>query len=135
MKKRTEGVLTAPAVAVSLLPTAVCPICSPPYAALLSSLGLGFLATTYLLPVTLGFVAVALAALVFGASSRRGFGPFWIGVVAAALVLGGKFWFASDSTTYVGVGLLVVASVWNAIPKRCPACPACLPAEPGTKTT
>ena len=136
MSKRPEGVLTAPAVAVSLLPKAVCPICSPAYAAVLSSVGLGFLATTYLLPVTVGFLTVALAALAFRASNRRGFGPFGIGVIAAALVVGGKFWLGSDSTTYVGVGLLVVASIWNAIPKRRTPdrCAACLPAEPGTST-
>ena len=128
--------LTAPAVAVSLLPKAVCPICSPAYAAVLSSVGLGFLATTYLLPVTVGFLTVALAALVFRASDRRRFGPFGVGVIAAACVLGGKFWLGSDSTTYVGVGLLVVASIWNAIPKRRTPdrCAACLPAEPGTST-
>jgi hypothetical protein len=135
MKKRTEGVLTVPAVAVSFLPKTICPLCSPAYTALLSSVGLGFIATTYLLPVTVGFLAVALAALGFRASSRRGFGPFGIGVIAAASVLAGKFWFGSDPTTYVGVGLLVVASVWNAIPKRPVLCPACLPTEPGTKTT
>jgi len=136
VSKRPEGVLTAPAVAVSLLPKAVCPICSPAYAAVLSSVGLGFLATTYLLPVTVGFLTVALAALAFRASNRRGFGPFGIGVIAAALVVGGKFWLGSDSTTYVGVGLLVVASIWNAIPKRRTPdrCAACLPAEPGTST-
>jgi len=102
----------------------------------LSSVGLGFLATTYLLPVTVGFLTVALAALAFRASNRRGFGPFGIGVIAAALVVGGKFWLGSDSTTYVGVGLLVVASIWNAIPKRRTPdrCAACLPAEPGTST-
>src|SRR5438093_11575787 len=108
MKKRPEGVLTAPAVAVSLLPKAVCPICSPAYAALLSSVGLGFLATTYLLPVTVGFLTVALASLVFRASNRRGFGPFGVGVIAAACVPGGRCWLGSDSTTYVGVGFRVV---------------------------
>jgi hypothetical protein len=135
MKKHLESVLAAPAVAVSLLPKAVCPMCSPAYAALLSSLGLGFLATTYLLPVTMGFVAVALGALVFRASSRHGLGPFGLGVIAAAFVLGGKFWLNSDSTTYVGVGLFVVASAWNAFPKpRAPdACPACLQTESGTQ--
>lgn len=130
MKKRTEGVMTVPAVAVSLLPKVVCPICSPAYAAVLSSLGLGFIATTYLLPATFGLLVIALAALGFRVSSRRGLGPPAVGLVAAACVLGGKFWFGSDPTTYVGVGLLVVASVWNAIPKRCPAC---LPTEPAPK--
>jgi hypothetical protein len=135
MKKRTEGVLTMPAVAVSLLPKAICPICSPAYTALLSSLGLGFVATKYLVPVTVGFLVVALAALGFRASSRHGLGPFAVGLVAAASVLSGKFWFGSDLTTYVGVGLLVVASAWNAFPKHPVLCPACLPTEPGTTHT
>jgi hypothetical protein len=132
MRKRTEGALTAPAVVVSLLPQAICPMCSPAYTALLSSLGLSVVATTYLLPVTVGFLAVALGALTFRASSRHGLGPFSIGVVASTCVLGGKFWLGSDATTYVGVGLLVVASVWNAIPRRKTPdlCPACLPTEP-----
>src|SRR5712692_7940119 len=94
---------TLPGIGVSLLPKAVCPICSPAYAALLSSLGLGFLATTYLLPVTVGFLPVALVALVFRASSRRGFGPFGIGLVATAWVLVGKFWLDSTAASYVGV--------------------------------
>lgn len=135
MSRRAQRVLTAPAVAVSLLPKAVCPMCSPAYAAVLSSLGLGFLATTYLLPVTVGFLAVALGALVFRASSRRGLGPFWIGVVAAGCVVGGKFWLGSESTIYVGVGGLVVASMWNVMPIRRTSdlCPACLSAEPGSE--
>lgn len=61
MIRRTwkEGVLAGPAVGVSLLPKFVCPVCSPAYAALLSSLGLGFLISTrYLLPVTLVFLSL-----------------------------------------------------------------------------
>ena len=135
MKKTTEGVLTAPAVVASLLPKAICPICSPAYTAVLSSVGLGFIATTYLLPVTIGFLAVALATLGFRASKRRGLGPFTIGLGAAACVLSGKFWLGNNSTTYVGVVLLVVASAWNAIPKRPALCHACLPTAPGTGTT
>jgi hypothetical protein len=104
--------------------TTACPICSPACAALLSSLGLGSLATTYLLAITIGFLAVAVAALARGGSSRRGFSPFLIGIIAALGVLGGKFWLHSDLTTYVAVGLLVVASIWNAIPKPPGSCPA-----------
>lgn len=115
MRKRTDGALAAPAIAVSLLPKAVCPICSPAYAAVLSSLGLGFIATT-LLPVTIGFLAVPLAAIGFRASSRRGFGPLWIELAGSACVLIGKFWLSADAAVYVGVGLLIAASVWN--PKR-----------------
>jgi hypothetical protein len=130
-----EGVLAGPAVGVSLLPKLVCPLCSPAYAALLSSLGLGFLISTrYLLPLTLVFLSVAVGALGFRASTRRGNGPFWIGFAAAVGVLIGKFWFDSPAMTYGGVGLLVLASIWNAIPARTTAtvCPACLPTEAGS---
>ncbi len=132
MRKSPEGVLTLPAVAVSVLPKVVCPVCWPTYAAFLSAVGLGFLATKYLLPVTAGFLALAVAALAFRASDRRGFGPMGVGVLAAACVLSGKFWVGSDSTSYAGVGLLFVASIWNAIPKRRTpeVCPACLPTAP-----
>lgn len=59
-----EGVIAGPAVGVSLLPKFVCPLCSPAYAALLSSLGLGFLvSTTYLLPLTFVFLSLAIGAL------------------------------------------------------------------------
>jgi hypothetical protein len=118
---------TFPSVGVSLLPKAVCPMCSPAYAALLSSLGLGFIGTsTYLLPMTIGFLTLAEGSLFFRASTRRGLGPFWLGLLGALAVLVGKFAVDSAPTTYVGVGLVIVASVWNAIPKRnnCPACEA-----------
>src|SRR5262249_29576471 len=128
MRKSTEGVLTLPAVAVSLLPKVACPVCAPAYTALLSAVGLGFLGRRYLLPVTAGFLTLALAALVFRASDRWGRGPFGVGVAGAAAVRGGGFLLGSDSTSYVGVGLILAASIWNAIPRRktpeaCLACP------------
>ena len=114
-------------VGVALLPKAVCPMCSPAYAALLSSVGLPFLATTtYLLPLTSVFLVVAAGSMFVGAASRRGLGPFWLGIVAASSVVSGKFWLDSAPAVYAGVTLLIVASVWNAIPKRT-TCPACQP--------
>ena len=103
---------------MSLVPKAICPVCSPAYTAVLSWLGLGFFATTYLLPLTGGFLAVALAMLLFRASTRRTWEPFWFGMIGAAAVLGGKFWINSPATTYLGVGFLIVASILNAIPTR-----------------
>ena len=134
MANRTwkETALAVPGVGVSMLPKVICPVCSPAYAAVFSSLGLGFLvSTTYLLPVTVVFLAVAVCALAFRASSRRGLRPFWIGVIAAGSVLAGKFWLDSQTIAYAGVGLLVVASVWNVIPRRAIIC-SCLPADAGS---
>ena len=72
-----------------------------------------------------------VGSLAFRASRRRGLSPFWAGVVAAVLILVGKFYFESALATYVGVSLLILASLWNSWPPRTTAvsCVACLPAE------
>lgn len=122
-----SSLATVPGIALAFLPKLACPACWPAYAGLLSSLGLGFLVETkYLLPMTVVFLILALGALAFRARTRRGYGPFIAGVVAAIVVLVGKFQFDSDTAMYGGIGLLVAASVWNAWPRRkesgCPAC-------------
>jgi mercuric ion transport protein len=82
-------------------------------------MGLGFLiGSAYLLPITAAFLAVSAGALGFRARRRRGYGPLWIGVLAAVLVLVGKFQLESVLTTYAGVTVLVVASIWNIWPRR-----------------
>lgn len=117
-----------PAVGVAMLPKLACPACWPAYAGLLSTIGLGFLIqTAYLLPLTVAFLMVAVGALGFRARNRHGFGPFVIGLVAALLVVVGKFHFESDPAMYGGIALLIGASVWNTWPRRekTASCPAC----------
>jgi hypothetical protein len=94
------------------------------------------MSTTYLFPLTAVLVALAVGSLAFRALRRRGLGPFWLGLAAAAFVLTGKFYFESVTATYAGVGLLVCASLWNAWPRRVHValCPACIPAEGGSIT-
>jgi mercuric ion transport protein len=117
-----------PAIGVAMLPKLACPACWPAYAGLLSSIGLGFLTqTAYLFPLTITFLAVAVGALGFRARSRRVYGPFVAGLVAAVVVIVGKFLFESDPAMYGGIALLIGASVWNTWPRRktnssCPAC-------------
>lgn len=120
-----------PAVGMSLLPKVACPACWPAYAGFLSSVGLGFLIdTSYLLPLTAVFLAIAVAALAFRAKRRRGYLPFVIGLVASTVVLIGKFSFESDAAMYIGLAVLVAASLWNSWPKRAEAdCPACVGQE------
>ena len=114
-----QGLLSLPGVGLSALPKLACPVCWPAYAGLLSSLGLGFLiSAAYLLPLTIVFLTIALTALAFRAKNRRGVGPFLVGLIAAVSVLLGKFVWESNVTIYSGVGMLVVASVWNAWPRR-----------------
>lgn len=90
---------------------------------------LGYALTAkYLLPITAVLLLLALAALLYRASARQGYGPFTIGLAAAAMVLLGKFKWESDPVIYLGIGLLVISSVWNAWPHRASGampCPDC----------
>jgi mercuric ion transport protein len=127
-----QALLAVPGVGVSLLPKLICPLCWPAYAGLLSTLGLGFLiSAVYLFPLTTVLLAVAVGSLAFRASSRRGLKPFFLGLAAAVFVLTGKFYFDSPPATYAGVGFLVLASLWNAWPRRANVRfgPVCIPAE------
>lgn len=117
-----------PAVGTALMPKLVCPVCWPAYTGILSALGLGFINySPYLLPLTAMFLVAVLVTLAWRAKTRRGYAPFALGTLAAAIVLIGKFQFDSDTATYAGIALLIGASVWNAWPRRerTASCPAC----------
>lgn len=122
-----------PSIGAALLPKLACPACWPAYAGLFSSLGIGFIDyTPFLLPLTGAFLAVAVFALAYRATTRRGYGPFGLGVVGAGIVLIGKFGFDSDPAMWAGLGVLVAASLWNTWPMRSKSqsgqtagCPAC----------
>lgn len=130
MTNRTwkQNLLAAPGVGLSLLPKIACPVCWPAYAGLLSTIGLGFMVPnlTYLLPLTVAFLLIAVGTLAFRARRRRGYVPFALGILAAGFILLGKFSLASNPVLYVGLGLLILASVWNSWPiaSRCICAPA-----------
>jgi hypothetical protein len=106
-----------PGVLAALLPRVACPACWPAYAGFLGAVGLPVLMDLrWLLPLTGASLILALGTLAFRARSRRGYAPFLVGLGASALVLIGKFVLDSNPATYVGTGLLVCASVWNAWP-------------------
>jgi hypothetical protein len=126
-----QGLLALPSVGISMLPKLACPACWPAYAGLLTSVGFGFLiSAVYLLPLTVAFLALALCALVFRANKRQGYGPSLLGLFAVIGILLGKFVWESNSIMYGGLGLLVIASLWNSWPRRdalseartCPEC-------------
>ena len=119
-----------PTVGVAFLPKLACPACWPAYAGLLSSLGIGFFDyTPYLLPLTVVFVLIAVAALAYRAQQRRGYKPLLVGLLAAGTLLIGKFHYDNDAAMYAGLSLLVAASLWNTWPRSQSAgasCPACM---------
>jgi len=72
-----QSILAVPSIGVSVLPKLACPACWPAYTGLLTSIGLGFLISVrYLLPLTVAFLVLALAAMPFRARDRHGYGPF-----------------------------------------------------------
>ncbi len=120
-----------PGVGAALLPVATCPACLPVYLGFLSAVGLGFLLQTkYLLPLTAGFLAMAFYGLGHKARSRRGYGPLVMGMAASAAIVIGRFLLNSDVAVYLGVALLLAASVWNLWPQkaaRATVCSTCVP--------
>jgi hypothetical protein len=102
-----------PAVTLALLSHAgVCPAWWPLVGGLMSSVGTTFLVETrYLLPLMIGCLALALAALAYG--GRRNYGPFVLGIVASALILIGRFTISAAPVTVGGVCLLVGAHFWG----------------------
>lgn len=114
-----QNLLALPGIGASILPKLACPACWPAYAGLLSSIGLGFLiSAAYLLPVTAVSLALAIVTMAYGAKKRYGYGPLLIGLIAGAAVLLGKFAWENKAIVYGAFGLLVIASLWNAWPRR-----------------
>ena len=122
-----------PAFAVALLPSVSCPACWPAYAALLSSVGVGFLPTTpYLLPLTLASLAIPLGVLAGQARRGNGYLPLVLGGIGALLLITGRFAWGSNTLLYWGLATLVSASAWGGWSRRkgnasvpsgsCPAC-------------
>lgn len=114
-----RGLLTAlPAAGAGLIPVGACPVCVAGTVGLLSAIGLGFLLETrFLLPVMAGLLGLALWTLGWKAKARHGFGPFLVGVAAAAMILAGKFLVASDPVLYAGLAGLMGTALWNAWPR------------------
>jgi mercuric ion transport protein len=117
---RLRAVVTALAgTGALLLPIGTCPACWPAYAGVLSALGLGFLLSErYLMPLAAVLLLGALSSLLYGASSRRGYGPFMLGIGGCLTVLTGELALSSDSLAYTGLALFVVAAGWNAWPEK-----------------
>lgn len=128
-----RSLLAIPGVLFSMYPTLVCPGCWPAYTGFLSALGVPFIPSgAYLVPATLGFLAIGVIALAFGRRRSHRSRPFLLGVVGSAVVLVGRFVLAIQAVAYAGAGMLLVASIWNSIPKHAPVpalCGNCVPRD------
>lgn len=118
-KSRGFSIAALPSLGVALVPKLTCPICWPAYTALLSSAGISFVNyTPYLLPTIAILLVISLCALAYRAQARRGYGPFWLGLLGSFVTLIGKFVIENDLTLNLGIALLVAASLWNIWPRK-----------------
>lgn len=119
-----------PTIGVALVPKLTCPACWPAYAGLFSAMGIGFFNyTPWIMPLTLFFVLITLVALFWRAEQRRGYRPLLLGITASVVLVVGKLIYENDIAMYIGLGFLIVASIWNTWPlsgtgktQQCPAC-------------
>ena len=116
-----RSVLGIPVAALAALP--LCPACYPAYAGVLGALGLTALSdTTVQTVLTVVFLFVALGALLYKATTRRGYGPFALGTAASVVLSASKFMMGIDAITYAAVGVLVLAGAWNVWPRADAVC-------------
>jgi len=96
-----------------------CPLCLLAYAGALNALGFSPSSyRTWIAPITFVLLSAALAMLLVRASRRRGLGPFVLGLIAVVVITEGKFDHDDASLVYLGMSLLLAASIWNSWPKR-----------------
>ena len=108
-----------PATLIAVFPTVFCPACYPALAALLSSFGLGFFASEAVIqPLTIIFLLIALLALFYQSHKLKKYASFIVGVIGALGIYAGHYLFPSLVLTYISVGMLIGASIWNLVNKK-----------------
>ena len=114
MKRVGQFFVSLAGVLLPLLPKGACPLCLGAYGALLSTLGLGFLATEKaLVPLVAAALALALGSLALSARGHRQPGPLLVALAGAAAVVAGRLLGRVPPLLYLGLGLLFGASLWN----------------------
>src|ERR1051326_650923 len=104
-----------PAAGLTLLPK--CPFC---LLAIMSALGLGTLiSVTWLRPITIILLGVAVGSLTLTAYWRLGYNQLVLGLVAGVLIFVSKFLLDYPPATYGSLALLFAAIVWGTRTRDC----------------
>jgi hypothetical protein len=113
-QSRNIGFSALSAILVAALPK--CPLC---WIALMSALGVGSaLNSTWLQPLIIVLLFLPVSMLLAGAHRRRGYGPFFLGLLAAIAMYLCKFRLNYDFGVYLSGATLLGASVWNIVTKQ-----------------
>jgi uncharacterized membrane protein HdeD (DUF308 family) len=102
-----------------LLPSFTCPVCLAAYAGVLSTLGLGLVLTeSVLAPLIVAFLFVGIASVARTTRSHRRAGPLSMIVAGSGAVVAGRLVWNAPAVLYVGIVLVIAASLWNLWLKR-----------------
>lgn len=108
-----------PGAVASFLPVATCPSCLVAYTAVLSSLGLGFLANNKVTtPLVAVFLALGMGSMAWSARRHGRLGPLTLTVAGSAAVVVGRLVWSLPPVMYVGSALIFGASIWNLYVRR-----------------
>jgi len=106
-----------PAVALAFLPK--CPACWPAYAALASSLGLGFLSEpAYSLPLILLVLILIVLRHRLRKDDHPRYAPTVLEGFGASALLAGRFLLDSRPIAFGGIACLIAGSLWSLWPQR-----------------
>lgn len=113
-QSRNIGFSALSAILVAAIPK--CPLC---WIALMSALGVGSAVNSnWLQPLAVALLFLPVSVLLLGARRRRGYGPFFLGLVAVIAMYLCKFRLNYDFGVYLSGATLLAASVWNIVPKH-----------------
>jgi hypothetical protein len=114
-----------PSAGVAVLSKFTCSVCLGAYTGLLSSLGVGFVATEGGLTwLTVGLLALGIAAVAWSTTRHRHLGPLMLMLLASGVLLAARLDQPSPTKVLVaGAALAVGASLWNFwLERRQPSC-------------
>jgi len=99
-----------------LLPAGLCPGCWPAYAAVLSSLGAGFLLkTSYEASIAVALFAVGVASHSYHVRRTARYTTLLLALAGASTALAGKFILGAPAVQYIGLFAFVLSAVWAAV--------------------
>jgi hypothetical protein len=107
-----EHIPLVSAILIALLPK--CPLCLAAWLGIIGSASVSsWLNRVWGVPLTAGFLSIAIGTLALRAWRQRDSRPFWLGLLGAAAVLYGKCIVTVPLLLLAGLGLLIGATFWN----------------------
>lgn len=115
-KSQTSNVGFSALTTILIAAMPKCPLC---WMALMSALGVSStINSNWLQPLAGALLCLSISVLLVRVRHRRGYGPFWLGLVAAGAIYLSKFRLHYDSGVYLSGATLLAAAIWNALPRR-----------------